>query len=134
MNQKRHHPDIDSFYHLAKEGIAGRACQGMACFVARHLNLDHWEQASSECPRVYCLGKCYMAPASSADDERPRIETRVPEQIILSRIVDGGARTLKAYDGREGCSTLERALRQLPEEIIRSVEISGLRGRGSHNG
>ena len=130
MSEKQHHLHIDSFYHLAKEGIAGKACQGMACFVARHLNIDRWEQASGQGPRVYCLGKCYVAPASSADGERPRIETRVPEPIVLSRIVDGGARTLKAYSDREGYRALERALGQSPEEIIHDVEISGLRGRG----
>ncbi len=40
ISEDLHRPHIDSFYHLTKEGIAGKACQGMTCFVARHLNQD----------------------------------------------------------------------------------------------
>src|SRR5262245_15103869 len=53
--------EVDSFYHLAGNP-ANTACQGTACFVGRHLDLA-WETACAQSPRVYCLGKCYSAPA-----------------------------------------------------------------------
>jgi hypothetical protein len=37
-------PDIDSFYHLSGCNLAGKACQGTACFVARHLSPQRWKQ------------------------------------------------------------------------------------------
>ncbi|HEY7547033.1 MAG TPA: NADH-ubiquinone oxidoreductase-F iron-sulfur binding region domain-containing protein, partial [Blastocatellia bacterium] len=98
--------------------------------MARHLNPDLWQEASSQHERVYCLGKCYAAPASSADDKLPAVEVDSAEPIILSRIIEGGARTVEAYARSEGYSALEQSLSRSPEEIIRDVEISSLRGRG----
>lgn len=126
----RRRADVESFYHLPQESVAGTSCQGMACFAARHLNARRWQQAASQTPRVYCLGKCYAAPASSADDERPKIYVRSREAIVLDRLVRGGARTLKEYESRGGYDSLQLALRQSPDDVIRAVEASGLRGRG----
>ena len=56
-------PDIDSFYHLSGCDLTGKACQGTACFVARHLNPQRWKQATTQEPRVYCLGQCFVAPS-----------------------------------------------------------------------
>jgi formate dehydrogenase iron-sulfur subunit len=121
---------VDSFYHLPGQSSAKNACRGMACFAARHLDLDRWLEAVSQSPPVYCFGKCYMAPASSAEDLRPRVEAHARQAVILSRIINGGARSLKQYLHRGGYLALEQSITETPEEIIRAVEISGLRGRG----
>jgi len=127
---RHHRPEIDSFYHLSKASIAGRACQGTACFVARHLDPQRWHDAASQSPRVYCLGKCYAAPASTAEEARPAIEIRCRQGIVLNRIVAGGARTLEAYTRQGGYQALEQALGQPPEKLVQRIEISGLRGLG----
>lgn len=122
-------PHIASFYHLLQNPTE-KLCQGTACLVARHLNPGRWEAAVKQNPRLYCLGKCYIGPASSSEEWRPRIEVHGVEGIVLNRIVSGGARTLSAYLQQEGYEALERALKKSPQEIIQAVEISGLRGRG----
>ena len=55
-------PDVESFYHLAHGGYEGKACQGTACFAARHFNPARWDEAMRNDPRVYCLGECFAAP------------------------------------------------------------------------
>src|SRR5690349_2335369 len=65
-----HKASINSFYHLPN-GIAGKACHGTACFVARHLKPDVWKNSCGASERVYCLGKCYAGPASDSDKIRP---------------------------------------------------------------
>ncbi|MBI4481816.1 MAG: NADH-quinone oxidoreductase subunit D, partial [Acidobacteria bacterium] len=130
MKSQPHPPHTDSFYHLSAPLTGEMLCQGTACFVARHCHPDRWRAASSREPRVYCLGKCYLAPASSAEDVRPRIEVHAPEAIVLAHVASGGARTLDAYAERGSYPALEQALRQPAEEIIQAVELSALRGRG----
>ena len=125
-----HKPELNSFYHLPAGEIDGRSCQGMACFVARHLNHGRWLEACSQEARVYCLGKCYMAPASANDDQPPGVYVRSPESIVLSRIIDGGAQKLREYTNRGGYRALKNALTRSPEDIVSAVEASGLRGRG----
>jgi formate dehydrogenase iron-sulfur subunit len=102
----------------------------MACFAGRHLNPGHWEQACAQPGRVYCLGKCYSAPATDADTTRPLIEVHSRQPVILERVATGGARTLQAFIDRGGYRALEQALRTAPDDIIRAVEGSSLRGRG----
>ncbi len=121
---------IDSFYHLRGVDLGEAVCQGTACFVARHLNPERWSKSLGGKDKVYCLGKCYAAPAIGSGDERPRIEVRAPEAIILGNVITGGARTLAAYTARGGYRALEQAFRQQPKEIQSSIELSGLRGRG----
>jgi NADH:ubiquinone oxidoreductase subunit F (NADH-binding) len=120
-------PHVESFYHLAHEPIAHKCCQGTACLVARHLNPDRWQEATQQAARVYCLGKCYLSPAMSDEDTRPRIEAHCRQAILLKRIVTGGARTLKEYGSY---AALERVLREPPDKVVAMVEASGLRGRG----
>ncbi len=125
----------DSFYHLSPASLSGdappvTACQGTACFVARHLNPDLWQWAASQSERVYCLGKCYLAPASSDREERPRIESHARETILLSRMIDGGARNFAEYSQKGGYRAIARSLTQAPEELLEAVFESGLRGRG----
>jgi NADH:ubiquinone oxidoreductase subunit F (NADH-binding) len=121
---------IQSFYHLHGEELGEVACQGTACFVARHLNPNRWNAALGQKRRVYCLGKCYGAPSVSSDHARPRIEVADPDGIVLSNVARGGAQTFAAYKSLGGYAALDLALRKSPEEIINSVEKSNLRGRG----
>jgi NADH:ubiquinone oxidoreductase subunit F (NADH-binding) len=124
-----HRPDIDSFYHLARGTVPDAACRGMACFVARHLDPGRWAAASSREPAVSCLGKCYAAPAIGADDARPRAVVRAREAVVLERIVRGGARALARYGGGR-YAALEKAVAGDPDQIVRAIAASGLRGRG----
>jgi formate dehydrogenase iron-sulfur subunit len=102
----------------------------MACFAARHLNPDRWQEASSQSPRVYCLGKCYAAPSSITEDFRPIVEVHVPESVVLANIADGDARTTATYIQRGGYQALEKALGLSSEDVVRTVEVSALRGCG----
>ncbi len=122
--------NVESFYHLTGCDLTGKACQGTACFVARHLDPTRWETACAQSPRVYCLGKCYAAPAAAGDKARPPIAIRSREGIVLRRLTEGGARTLSAYRGQGGYEALGTALARPRKEIIRAVEASELRGRG----
>src|SRR3990172_4769957 len=122
--------DLESFYHLHDENLTDRACSGLACFVARDNDPPRWRRACEQPTRVYCLGKCYRAPAAGGDPERPFIVVRAPEAIVLRNIADRGARTLDAFRSRAGYRALEVAVHRLPEEIVRSIETSELRGRG----
>jgi len=120
----------ESFYHLQDVDPASRACRGLACFVARGKDPARWERACEHATRVYCLGKCYRAPAAGPDPERPLVGVHAREAIVLRDIVEGGALTLEAFRSRGGYRALERALRRPPEEIVRAIETSELRGRG----
>jgi NADH:ubiquinone oxidoreductase subunit F (NADH-binding) len=123
-------PESESFYHLSGCDLAGKACQGTACFVARHLNPDRRAAAVARQPRVYCLGQCFAAPALCDDGVRPRVEVRSREGIVLARLAAGGARTLGHYTARGGGRALPLALSRPREEVINAIETSGLRGRG----
>jgi NADH:ubiquinone oxidoreductase subunit F (NADH-binding) len=126
-------PDIESFYHLSGCDLTGKACQGTACFVARHLNPQRWKQAITQQPRVYCLGQCFVAPSIYNDrngDARPRVEVHSREAVLLGRLARGEVRDFKAYTAQGGYRALDQALTRPREEIIEAIEISGLRGRG----
>jgi NADH:ubiquinone oxidoreductase subunit F (NADH-binding) len=130
MRFNRHRLAVESFYHLPGQDLANRRCQGLACFVARHQNPKRWLEATSQSPRVYCLGKCYLAPSSAVDDERPRVEVHSPVPIVLKRIAEGGARSFSSYTQGGGYHALESALAGSPDVLVREIDISGLRGRG----
>jgi NADH:ubiquinone oxidoreductase subunit F (NADH-binding) len=110
--------------------ITERLCQGTACFVARNANPVRWEQADAQAPRIYCLGKCYAAPAAGYEETRPHMVVHSPRAIVLENPVDRPARTLRAYLDRGGYRALEKALALRGEEIVCEVERSELRGRG----
>ena len=122
--------NIDSFYHLIDDSISGKCCNGTACFVARHFNQQRWTEAERQDPRVYCLGQCFAAPAIAGGDPRPHVEIRSRQSIVLKRLADGGARLLAKYRAAGGYSALGRALAMRPGEIVQTVELSALRGRG----
>lgn len=121
--------DASSFYHLNGVDLSKVSCQGTACFVARHLNPNRWNEAVAQSPRVYCLGKCYGAPAAATDACRPRIEVRSRAAVVLERIVAGGVRTLDEYQRYGGLQALESALGR-PEHTLAEIEASELKGRG----
>jgi len=122
--------DVESFYHLRRGNFAGKACQGTACFAARHLNPARWAEALQNDPRVYCLGECFAAPAKGQTHPRPPVYVSSREAIVLGRIASGGARTLAAYQKQGGYAALAKALAGPPEQVLAAVETSGLRGRG----
>lgn len=105
-----------SFYSLQRDDLAGKACQGLACLVARHLNADTWNRACTQSTRLYCLGKCYAGPADDADTPRPRIEVRSRHAVVLRDDPAG-----RAWD---------IARRMSPDDILRAIDASNLRGRG----
>jgi len=123
-------PDIESFYHLLDCNISEKACQGTACFVARHRNPERWAQALDQGNRVYCLGQCFVGPSLSNGDVHPNIKIHSRDGIVLERLAKGGARSLSAYRAHGVHHGLERALSRPREEIVHLIESSGLRGRG----
>jgi formate dehydrogenase iron-sulfur subunit len=64
------------------------------------------------------------------DNERPRVEVHSRVPVVLKRIVEGGARSFSDYTRAGGYVALERALARGPDELVREIDISGLRGRG----
>lgn len=124
---KRH---IDSFYHLVDVDIKEQSCQGLACFVARHLNPSRWKDALSQKDRINCLGKCYCAPASAGDGIRPLIRVDSKRSIVLERMVNGRTTTLEAYTRQGGFEALDRALKMKRDRIVEEIGTSGLLGRG----
>jgi NADH:ubiquinone oxidoreductase subunit F (NADH-binding) len=122
--------DVQSFYSLAGADLSKAVCQGTACFAARHASLEEWQRAEALTPRVYCLGKCYAAPAAAADLSRPRIEVKSRSAVVLDRIAAGGAHTLEAYVRRGGLAGLKQAMAIGPDATIAQIERSELRGRG----
>lgn len=125
-------PSADSFYHLARIDVRRCGCQGLACFVARHLDPDRWRQAASEQPRVHCLGRCYAAPARGSDATRREVHVDAREGIVLERISRGGVPSMKRLGGYEG---LKMALSQPPRAahrcIVRWTELSSPNSAGS---
>lgn len=122
--------DVQSFYSLADADLSQAVCQGTACFAARHANLEDWRRAEGQLPRVYCLGKCYAAPATGADRSRPRMVVKSRTAVVLERIVAGGAHALDAYVRGGGLAGLQQSMASGPEATIGQIERSELRGRG----
>jgi NADH:ubiquinone oxidoreductase subunit F (NADH-binding) len=122
--------EVASFYHLPHGEFKGKACQGTACFAARHLNPARWSEAMQNDPRVYCLGECFAAPAKGQTKPRPPVRVCSREGIVLGRVAQGGARTLSGCLQQGGYAALAQALTGAPEQVLAAVEKSGLRGRG----
>lgn len=125
-------PLIDgrSFYHLADIDVDHQPCQGTACFVARHHDSQRWAQAERADPRIYCLGRCYAAPAAADDTSRPSVEIACDTPVILSQLARGGPSDLAGYRSHGGYCGLARALAMGPAATVAEVEQSRLRGRG----
>jgi NADH:ubiquinone oxidoreductase subunit F (NADH-binding) len=123
-------PDVNSFYALSEPDLAHAHCQGLACFVARHGRPERWRQAMLQSSRVYCLGKCYAAPAKAKDQHRPAVGVATRQAIVLERIIGGGARTITAYEKNGGLRALKQVLAHKPAYVLTEIENSELRGRG----
>lgn len=126
-NDRAHY---DSFYHLRGSPPAVEACRGTACFLARHANPRRWSAACSQERKIYCLGKCYAAPAATDVEAAPEMRVNSPRAVILERMVSGPVLTVDAYRRLQGYVALEKALGSRPEDIVRAIEVSQLRGRG----
>src|SRR5580658_1566845 len=50
--------------------------------------------------------------------------------LLLQDIDEPGLSTLAVYERRGGYDSLRRALKMTPEEVLASLQASGLRGRG----
>ncbi|MCW6169070.1 MAG: NADH-quinone oxidoreductase subunit L [Thermoplasmatales archaeon] len=122
--------ETDSFYSFPKESGNVEYCSGTACFVARNLDLSLFEMSEKSETKTYCLGKCYLSPTSSRKTDKPRIEIRSKEAIILDNAVHGSILDLDSYIRNGGFSALRKALSMKPEDVINEVEHSSLRGRG----
>lgn len=124
----------DSFYHLRDVSLADmHACQGLACFAARSDDPACWQAAQCE-PRIYCLGQCARAPASTALLRVSRLHRIVRSHarapVLLERIIAGGARDIEAYRHLGGGRALAAALAMAPQELLQLIDDSALRGRG----
>jgi NADH:ubiquinone oxidoreductase subunit F (NADH-binding) len=119
-----------SFFHLEHVALVDQACQGTACFLARHRDPATWARTAGESPRVHCLGRCYAAPATAADTTRPHVEAATPTPVLLERIVADRGPSLTAYLASGGYTGLETALRVGSTEVVDRIDRSGLRGRG----
>ncbi len=124
-----HGPDR-SFYHLNQVPLAGHACQGLACFAARKEDPQRWEQAHARMPAIYCLGRCYQAPAAFGDDAQPHVEAVARQTVLLGNLRKGGVRRLDSYLANGGGIALQKALDMPSADLIASIAESGLRGRG----
>ena len=118
----------DSFYSLRAGLPPGAICRGTACFVARHQRTDPWEK--DHAAGVHCLGHCFAAPARVGEGSRPRIWIHPHRGPVLERLAGGGAQSLAGYQALGGYRALRMALSGRPEEVLESIEASGLRGRG----
>jgi len=122
--------DVMSFYHLGEGEHCGKACQGTACFAAKHFNPARWAEAEQNNPKVYCLGECFAAPAKGQHRPRPPVKVCSPHGIVLGRLAAGGARALADARRHGGYEALAAALTQPAERVLAAVEASSLRGRG----
>jgi hypothetical protein len=114
MRAKAESADVASAYHLRGVSLEQRACAGTACFVGRALDPECWRATLGEEPRVYCLGKCYAAPATSKTTQRPLATVTAPRPVVLERIVDGPTRTRADYVGRGGYRAIGGRCRRDP--------------------
>lgn len=130
MRQDLRGPEVESFYHLSGVPLEHRACRGLACFAAQLHNPERWGQALSQVPPVYCLGKCYVAPASSDCEDQPSIEVFAREPIVLAGVADTSQKDLESYRRQGGYASLETALKAPPTKVVEAIEQSQLRGRG----
>lgn len=117
-----------SFYHLAHPPATGHACQGLACFAARHDAPQRWSAASSDTPPLYCVGQCFRGPAAWGDDDPTPVTAR--RAVLLTHVGAGGMRDIGTYRKGGGGQALQRALTLQRDALIGQIVRSGLRGRG----
>lgn len=123
-------PEVDSFYHLRDVEMSHRKCRGLSCFAAQHFKPNAWAEAVGQWPPIYCLGKCYLSPASTDDLDEPHVEIRCEDPIVLHGVEDKSMLSIDGYLDGAGYLGLRRTLNHDPEYVIDQVERSMLRGRG----
>jgi len=52
------------------------------------------------------------------------------EKLLFKDIDEPGLNTLAVYEARGGYASLRKALQVAPEDVLKELEASGLRGRG----
>lgn len=119
-----------SFYHLEHVALQGKACQGLACFLARQADPARWARTQQDPAPLFCLGQCYQAPASHGDTTAPYCEVHAEETVLLGNVLTGGVRHLEHYLAGGGGVGLRRALALGPQAVLQALDASGLRGRG----
>jgi formate dehydrogenase iron-sulfur subunit len=119
-----------SFYHLEHTGLQGKACQGLACFLARGADQARWAGIEHDRAPVFCLGQCYQAPASHGNTTPPYCEVHAEETVLLGNVLAGGVRHLEHYLAGGGGAGLRQALALGPQAVLQALDASGLRGRG----
>ena len=122
--------EMASFYHLSGVPLEHKLCAGLSCFAAKNLNPERWQGALAQDPRVYCLGRCYGSPSSTDDKTSPVIEARCEYPIILHGVAGTPATSFEQYRAIGGYRALESARSKEPQDVLREVEVSQLRGRG----
>jgi hypothetical protein len=119
----------DGFFHLHDVALDRQPCQGTACFVARDRG-GGWADVERSSPRLYCVGRCYAAPATAATTAEPPAAVVAPRAVLLERIAEGVAPSLSAYTEHHGYEGLDRVLGREPAATLAEIGRSGLRGRG----
>lgn len=128
--QTRSNKEIRSFYTL-NDGLSREAkCSGTACFVASKSMGVAPSRQGSENPGIYCLGKCFMAPASTEDSGIPRIANFSRKSVVVEPLMSHPYESLDQYASEGGMSALKAALSMGQDSVISEIEKSGLRGRG----
>ncbi|NMF58382.1 NADH-ubiquinone oxidoreductase-F iron-sulfur binding region domain-containing protein [Pseudanabaena yagii] len=127
-----------------------RVCQGTSCILAGAKDLQANLEEQHSCKGVYCLGYCDRSPAVLDSQERIfcgvatqnlekisltesqkslSVSCLAPQPIITRRITEDYADLAKARSVGV-YSTFLKALDGSPENVLSSLEKSGLRGRG----
>ncbi len=130
VSNGRHGPAVESFYHLPGGTVAGKACNGTACFVARRLNPAVWSRAEAQSSRVYCLGECSSAPSPHPGAAPPNVACSARRPVLLERLLKGNTRSLSAYRIQGGHHALEAVLKSNPQDVMDALDTAALRGRG----
>ncbi|MEM0157557.1 MAG: NADH-ubiquinone oxidoreductase-F iron-sulfur binding region domain-containing protein [Thermoplasmataceae archaeon] len=122
--------EMKSFYTLNNGLPEKTRCSGTACFVAGNsMGISLQDQGRGH-RRIYCLGKCFTAPASSEDNNIPRIANFSRKSVLVEPLMGHIYESLDRYMQETGMSALKAALSMSRDSVISEVEKSGLRGRG----
>lgn len=130
MERMREPASLRTFYHLLDTPLQDVACNGLACFAARQDAPERWAKACRQTPTVYCLGKCYASPSDSGHDVLPHVSCHARKSVLLQNVADSGVTDLLEYIKRGGGDARQCALRTSPDDLVKMICASQLRGRG----
>lgn len=121
--------EVNSFYSLPHGVPRNSVCSGTACFVAS--DPEYWNSTVLTHENVVkCLGKCYISPSSTSSDNHIPLGIRADKSVLLENLINGPMRTIDKYLSSGGTEALRLALSSNREDVLRSIDLSGLRGRG----